>query len=172
MKLHTLMKLHPIRTQIRRVAKLFLICFVAIGFSLVLATTARANTASDSIDITVYRDPSCRCCGGWMEQLAAEGFQPRAIETSELDALKQQYGIPDDLTSCHTAWVDGYLIEGHVPVEDIKRLLTEQPDIAGIAVPGMPIGTPGMEHGNVRDSFTVFSFDDQGNATVFNQYSF
>ncbi|WNZ25626.1 DUF411 domain-containing protein [Leptolyngbya sp. NK1-12] len=120
----------------------------------------------------VYRDPSCHCCGRWIEHLAAAGFQPQSIETDDLESLKQQYGVPDQLSSCHTAIIDGYVIEGHVPIADIQRLLAQRPNLVGITVPGMPIGTPGMESGDQRDSFTVFSFDQQGNQAVFNQYSF
>lgn len=88
-----------------------------------------------------------------------------------MNALKQQYGVPNDLASCHTAVINGYVIEGHIPADDIKRLLAEQPMVAGIAVPEMPIGSPGMESGDVREPFTVFSFDKQG-TEAFNQYSF
>ena len=104
-----------------------------------------------------------------MKHLTAQGFQPRNVLTSEIYTLKQQYGVPDDLASCHTAVINGYIIEGHVPAADIKRLLAEKPDVAGLTVPGMPIGTPGMESGNVREPFTVFSFDKQG-STKFKQY--
>lgn len=107
-----------------------------------------------------------------MEHLANQGLQPENVPTSDMDTLKQTYGVPDDLSSCHTAIIDGYVIEGHVPVEDIKRLITERPDVVGIAVPGMPIGTPGMESGEERESFTVFSFNQQGQTDTFNQYAF
>lgn len=106
-----------------------------------------------------------------MDHLTEQGFQPNNIPTDDMDALKQQYGVPEALTSCHTAVIDGYVIEGHVPADDIKRLLAERPHIVGIAVPGMPVGTPGMESGDDRDSFSVLSFDEQGNTDVFNEYS-
>jgi hypothetical protein len=131
-----------------------------------------ATIPASGQDLTVYRDPSCRCCGGWIDHLTEQGFHPETIETSDVDSLKQQYGVPADLQSCHTAIIDGYVLEGHVPVEDIKRLLAEHPAIAGLAVPGMPVGTPGMESGDQRDSFNVMAFDHQGHTTVFNEYSF
>lgn len=159
------------RSQIYRYIKLMVGCWMAIAAVIVL-TTANAEAASAMPDITVYRDPDCSCCGGWMEHLEAQGFQTNNMPTADVDTLKQQYGIPDDLTSCHTAIVDGYVIEGHVPIEEIKRLLAERPNITGITVPGMPVGTPGMESGDERESFTVFSFDEQGNTEVFNHYSF
>lgn len=140
--------------------------------AVVLLTITSAEAASALPEITVYRDPSCSCCEGWMEHLEAHGVQTNSVPTPDVDTLKQQYGVPDGLTSCHTAIVDGYIIEGHVPVEEIKRLLAEQPTVRGITVPGMPVGTPGMESGDERESFTVFSFDNQGNSEVFNHYSF
>lgn len=152
----------------------FAVCLGAIGLCLLVATTGAAAAEPDPgiSGITVYRDPGCRCCGGWMDHLSTEGLQPQNAPVPDVDTLKQSYGIPEKLTSCHTAVIDGYVIEGHVPVADIKRLLAEQPDVAGIAVPGMPIGTPGMESGEERESFTVFSFDDQGHTDVFSQHSF
>ena len=99
-----------------------------------------------------------------------QGFQTKDLLTSDLEAVKQKYKVPDNLTSCHTAIIDGYAIEGHVPANDIKRLLQEKPNVAGISVPQMPVGTPGMEAGDRRDPFTVFSFDQKGRAKVFNEY--
>lgn len=158
------------RFQSHQSVKLFVSCFVAL-VTVILLTTA-TGTASELPEFDVYRDPSCSCCGGWIDHLAEQGFQPKSIPTDDMDALKQQYGVPEALTSCHTAVIDGYVIEGHVPADDIKRLLAERPHIVGIAVPGMPVGTPGMESGDDRDSFSVLSFDEQGNTEVFNEYSF
>lgn len=162
------MKLN-ILSPLRRYLKLFAVYLVAgVIILLVAATSAEAAT---SASITVYRNPSCSCCGGWVNYLTTQGFQPRNVLTSDMNALKQQYGVPNDLASCHTAVINGYVIEGHIPTDNIKRLLAEQPMVAGIAVPEMPIGTPGMESGDVREPFTVFSFDRQGNTEAFNQYS-
>lgn len=156
--------------QSNRYIKLLAAWLVAIGVVIVLTTQTSAAATSDNLGITVYRDPSCSCCSGWMNYLTTQGFQPRNVLTSDMNALKQQYGVPNDLASCHTAEINGYVIEGHVPAEDIKRLIAEKIDVAGIAVPNMPIGTPGMESGDVREPFSVFSFDKQGNTEVFNQY--
>ena len=145
--------------------------YLVAGVIIWLATATGAEAASKASEITVYRNPSCSCCGGWIAHLTAQGFQPRNVLTSDMDALKEQYRVPNDLASCHTAVLDGYVIEGHVPANDIKRLIAEKLDVAGIAVPGMPIGTPGMESGNVQEPFTVFSFDEQGNAEAFNHHS-
>jgi|GEM_PF-372836 len=122
------------------------------------------------IHATVYRSPDCSCCGGWIDHLKVQGFEIQDFPTSEIEVVKQKYKVPDDLTSCHTAIVNGYVIEGHVPADDIKRLLQEKPNIAGLSVPNMPVGTPGMEIGNQKDPFAVFSFDHKGSVAVFNEY--
>lgn len=166
------MELKLSSSQSRQYIKLLAVRLVVIVAVIWLVTATSALAASKALKITVYRDPSCSCCGGWMEHLTSQGFQPRNVLTSDIDALKQQYGVPNDLASCHTAVINGYVIEGHVPADEIKRLLAEQPHITGIAVPGMPVGAPGMESGDVREPFSVFSFDKQENMEVFNQYSF
>lgn len=94
--------------------------------------------------VTVHKDPTCGCCGGWIAHLELRGFQTKTIETTELNRVKARLGVPFDLAACHTAEVDGYLIEGHVPAAAIERLLTERPKAKGLAVPGMPSGSPGM----------------------------
>ncbi|HEY9643378.1 MAG TPA: DUF411 domain-containing protein [Coleofasciculaceae cyanobacterium] len=162
--------IHLSNLQIRHRLQIGLVGLMAIA--LLWLTMTLSAAASKSLDITVYRDPNCSCCGGWIDHLTAQGFHPTTLITADMDALKQQQGVPADLASCHTAVIDGYVIEGHVPAADIKRLIAEQPDIAGIAVPGMPIGTPGMESGTQRDDFTVLSFDAQGNTAVYHPYSF
>lgn len=159
----------------------WLTCLMAIAVILLLGmpfpaialpTSSNGSISITNPEITVYRDPGCRCCGGWMDHLKTQGFDPENVPTADMDAIRQQYAVPQDLGSCHTALIDGYVVEGHVPAADIQRLLAERPNIAGIAVPGMPIGTPGMESEQDRESFTVFSFDKTGNPEVFNQYSF
>lgn len=148
-----------------------LISWVAIAFIVIFSTTSSAF-AANLPEATVYRDPNCTCCGGWMKHLQAQGFSVKNVPTADMMAFKQEHDVTDDLASCHTAIIDGYVVEGHVPGEDIKRLLAQKPDIKGIAVPGMPVGTPGMESGNVRDSYAVVSFDKQEQTKVFKQYSF
>lgn len=158
--------------QIRQLIQLLTLSLVAIAASILLVSDPSLAVPSKSPEINVYRDPSCSCCGGWIDYLAAQGFQPTSMATSDMETLKQQYGVPEGLASCHTAVIDKYVIEGHVPVEDIKRLLVEKPKVTGIAVPGMPIGTPGMENGDRKDSFTVFSFNKQGKTAAFDRYTF
>jgi hypothetical protein len=102
-----------------------------------------ANAASRP-SVTVHKDPNCGCCGGWVAHLELNGFEVTTIETTKLNALKARLGVPFDLAACHTAEIGEYLIEGHVPASAIKRLLAERPKARGLAVPGMPQGSPGM----------------------------
>ena len=118
--------------------------------------------------ITVYKDPSCRCCTQWVEHLRAHGLSPVARDRNDMDALKDSLGIPTALRACHTAVAGVYVIEGHVPAPDITRLLSQRPkDVAGLAVPGMPMGSPGMEAGSRIDRFDVLSFTAAGITRVF-----
>ena len=103
--------------------------------------------------------------------MAEEGFTVDAINVDDLSAVKAEYQVSPELQGCHTAIVDGYVIEGHVPAAEIHRLLAERPDVAGLAVPGMPIGSPGMEMGNTVEPFQVIAFDAEGNVDVFASYS-
>lgn len=111
--------------------------------------------------ITVWKDPNCGCCGGWVEHLRRNGFTATVIETGDMAAIKTQRSVPADLASCHTAEIAGYTIEGHVPASAILRLLAEKPTGRGLAVPGMPIGSPGME-GGTPEVYDVMLF---GSAT-------
>ncbi|HEY5719416.1 MAG TPA: DUF411 domain-containing protein [Gammaproteobacteria bacterium] len=123
-----------------------------------------------SREITVYRSPSCGCCKGWIDHLRTHGFEVSDVARDDVMPIKQQLGLPAALASCHTAVIDGYVIEGHVPADDIKRLLAQKPAVAGLAVPEMPMGPPGMEMGARKDPFAVLSFDRTGNVEAFNQY--
>ena len=125
---------------------------------------------STALNATVYHSPDCNCCGGWIDHLKTQGFQITDFSTPDIETVKQKYNVPDNLSSCHTAIVNGYVIEGHVPADDIKRLLQEKPNVAGLSVPQMPVGTPGMEMGDRKDPFSVFSFDHKDSVAVFNKY--
>jgi len=116
--------------------------------------------------ITVYKDPSCGCCKNWIAYLAKHGYTVVAKDTPNMTEVKHSLGVPDGLTACHTAVVNGYLIEGHVSAEDIDRLLAQKPTIAGIAVPGMPMSSPGMD-GPRTQGYQVLSFDKTGKTKVF-----
>ncbi len=125
---------------------------------------------SEPATITVYRSENCDCCHKWIEHLERHDFQVVDKISGDMRGIKQQLGLPPQMASCHTAKIDGYLIEGHVPAGDIKHLLSTQPDINGLSVPQMPVGTPGMEMGERKDAFNVISFDEDQQFKVFNQY--
>ncbi len=121
-------------------------------------------------EMTVYRSPSCGCCGVWVDHAKKHGFKIKDIKTEEMEALKQKHNIPAELASCHTTIIDGYVMEGHIPVDDIKRFLAAKSDLTGLAVPGMPIGTPGMEAKDIKQPFQVLAFNDKGEVEVFKEY--
>lgn len=116
---------------------------IAVGALPLSISMARAAQTS----IKIWKDPRCGCCGKWIEHLARNGFAPTVIETGDVAAIKSRLGVPVELQSCHTAEVEGFAIEGHVPAVAIRKLLSEKPRAGGLAVPGMPIGSPGMEGG-------------------------
>lgn len=118
--------------------------------------------------ITVYKSSTCDCCTKWVDHIRANGFSPVVHDQEEMDALKDEMGVPPDVRSCHTAIVDKYLIEGHVPASDIRRLLADRPKTLGLAVPGMPPLTPGMAPAGVKPKdFEVISFQPNGSTKVF-----
>jgi hypothetical protein len=120
--------------------------------------------AAEEVAITVHRDPSCGCCGGWVQHLQRSGFVTKVVEAQDIDAVKTRLGVPADLAACHTAEVSGYIIEGHVPAAALRRFLAEKPSATGLAVPGMPIGSPGMEGGS-PESYQVILFGPAGRRT-------
>ena len=123
-----------------------------------------------SLEIEVYRSPSCGCCSKWLEHLKRNQFIVTDHLTNDVQLIKDKYGVPQNMASCHTALVGGYVIEGHVPAADIKKLLKIKPAVIGISVPGMPVGTPGMEMGGKKDPYKVVSFDKDKQYKVFNSY--
>ena len=132
------------------------------------AFAARGNASPDLAPpvITVYKDPSCGCCEKWCKHLASNGFVVQPQDTKDVDAIKKQMYVPEKLQSCHTALVGRYVVEGHVPADVIKKMLKEQPQFLGLAVPGMPTGSPGME-GTPKDKYEVVSFDRTGKTGVY-----
>lgn len=136
---------------------------VVMGGVAFLGFQPRARAA----EITVYKDPNCSCCGQWVNHVEAAGFAVKVHDTPDLGRIKAKLGVHADLHSCHTATVDGYVIEGHVTAADIKHLLVERPDARGIAVPGMPIGSQGMEQGSRREPYHVILFEADGNRSTF-----
>ena len=131
---------------------------------------SRLWAAETSHKMTVTRDPNCGCCGGWVAHVTAAGFPVQVVEASDLAPLKVKLGVLDALISCHTAEVGSYVVEGHVPADAIKRLLAERPQATGLAVAGMPIGSPGMEvSGTPLETYEVVLFG-QGQQSVFARY--
>jgi len=152
--------------QQRKFAKALLLSLFAM-LALFYAANLQANPILPVA--TVYKTPSCGCCGKWISHLEANGFKVIAENRNDLSSIKQQLGIQPQLQSCHTAKIGKYIVEGHVPAEDIKRMLAEQPDIDGVAVPGMPMGSPGME-GPTKDNYDVLVIKQGSRPQVFNSY--
>jgi hypothetical protein len=153
--------------------KIFLFLFMLISLPLAAQDSEwdKARVALDKpVEIKVYRSPNCECCHRWIEHLKKHNFKVLDLVTHNLAAVNERAKMPKVIHSCHTAVVDGYIIEGHVPADDIKRLLQQKPAIEGLSVPRMPVGTPGMEMGPRKDNFTVVSFDKDNNFRIFNRY--
>lgn len=141
---------------------------LAIAFFLGLATQAIAETTP----IDVKKTNGCGCCLAWMEHLEENGFAPTGEDTFAglLVRFKLDNGVPQRMVSCHTGLIEGYVIEGHVPADDIRRLLSERPDAVGLAVPGMPLGSPGMDQSRLREAYDVFLINNDGSTEVFSSY--
>lgn len=144
---------------------------LTMAFASLALTTAAVRTSPNDAPakkpvITVYKDPSCGCCKNWIAHLIKHGYRVDAKDSPNMTEIKRTLGVPTGLTACHTAMVNGYLIEGHVPAADIDRLLAQKPKVAGLAVPGMPAGSPGME-GASSQRYQVLTFDKSGKTTVF-----
>ena len=127
----------------------------------------RLVQATQGPRLEVWRDPNCGCCGKWAEHMRTHGFKVKEVATTQMGQVKGEAGVPQALGSCHTARVGGYVVEGHVPAADVRRMLTEKPAIAGISAPGMPMGSPGMEGPYPADRYDVVSFDAQGRTAVY-----
>lgn len=140
----------------------------SVAFAAVVSVTLLTGPAY-AAEFTVYKSPSCGCCSKWVDHLQANGHTVAAKNIENVDAIKKMAGVPERLQSCHTAMVDGYVIEGHVPAKDIERLLVERPEAKGLAAPGMPAGAPGME-GGAPDRYNVMLFKADGSANIYAQY--
>lgn len=144
---------------------------VIAGLTALLAGLSLAAQSKPDA-VTVYKDPTCECCAKWVEHLQQRGFVATVIETADVEAVKRKNGVPPAGWSCHTALVGGYVIEGHVPAADVRRLLEERPaGVIGLTVPAMPIGAPGMEMPGGRvDPYNVVAFDKEGRGRVIATY--
>lgn len=133
-----------------------------------VAVSANAHDHAAPVAVTVYKNAQCGCCRKWVDHLRTEGFEVTAKDVDDLAAIKAKLGVPASLSSCHTAIVGEYVVEGHVPAADIRKLLAEKPKVAGIGVPGMPVGSPGMEVPDMpADRYDVKSFAKDGKQKVF-----
>ncbi|WP_412049502.1 DUF411 domain-containing protein [Hoeflea sp. Naph1] len=143
------------------------------GAALVAASPLRALAQGAGPAIHVMKDPNCGCCSAWIEILENDGFSvtTEASAGTLLMRYKLDNGIPQEMASCHTGRIEGYMIEGHVPAADIWRLLEERPDAVGLAVPGMPYGSPGMGPESEREAFDVFLIRGDGSTEVFTSYA-
>lgn len=135
-----------------------------------IALGCAGNAAAAPPVIDVYKSATCGCCIEWVKHLRASGFMVRAHDVPEPGEYRRRHGIPDALGACHTAVVAGYAIEGHVPAREIHRLLKERPPAAGLSVPGMPVGSPGMEYGNRLDPYEVLLVGRDGRPRVYARY--
>jgi hypothetical protein len=133
------------------------------------AQPAAGRPAEGQPTVTVYKTATCGCCAKWVDHMRAAGFEVKATDVDNIGEVKSTYGVPSELGSCHTSLVGGYVVEGHVPADVVSRMLREKPKVAGIAVPGMPIGSPGMEQPGPRRPYEIIAFERGGKATVYDR---
>lgn len=147
----------------------FTIAGIVLAAALGVGVAAQPKPVSSRPTAVVYKTSTCGCCTLWVEHLRASGFavESKDVSSAEVRAVSKAAGLPEDGTSCHTAKIGNYVVEGHVPASDIQRLLKEKPAIAGIAAPGMPMGSPGMEQGGAKEAYDVMAFTKDGKMTVF-----
>ena len=150
------------KRSLARLAGLAIVATIAAG-----SAPATHETPPSAVEVTVFKSPTCGCCREWVEHLRKHAFAVTSKDTADVSSVKRTARVPEALHSCHTAFVNGYVVEGHVPAADIQRLLKEKPKIAGIAVPGMPAGSPGMEMGSRKDPYDVVAFKRDGSTSVF-----
>lgn len=136
--------------------------------SVTAALPAIAKTALP--ELQVFKSASCGCCGAWVDHMKAAGFPVVITNVDDTTTARRRFGLPDKFGACHTASIAGYVVEGHVRADEVKRLLALKPPAIGLAVPSMPPGSPGMEYGSRRDPYDVFLIDKSGHETVFSHY--
>jgi hypothetical protein len=158
--LHALFRSRDARVRLS-LARTAAACLVVV-----LAAAVGFAQTPKPVAMTVYKSPTCGCCAKWVEHMRANGFEATVSDMPDVTPVKDKQGVPTTLRSCHTALVGGYAIEGHVPADLVKKLLKEKPAAAGIAVPGMPMGSPGME-GATKDTYNIVLFDKAGKTSVY-----
>jgi len=144
---------------------------VLTSFAAAVATLTLPVAAKEALPpVQVFKNPSCGCCGAWVDHMKAAGFAVNVTEVDDTSVARRKYGLPDRFGSCHTAVVAGYVVEGHVPAKDVKKLLAMKPVAIGLAVPGMPVGSPGMEMGSRKDPYQVLLVAKDGRERVFSSH--
>lgn len=138
-----------------------------LGLVLAAIPAAACSKPAKAATLTIYKSPFCGCCGAWVAHIEKSGFKTAVHEMEDVTPMAKKLGVPDALRSCHTAEIDGYFIEGHVPAPDIRKLLSERPKARGLAVPGMPTGSPGMEQGDRKEAYDALLVGLDGRARVF-----
>ncbi|SHK47466.1 DUF411 domain-containing protein [Rhodothermus profundi] len=146
----------------------FLLGAAVAAIGLAVYSSQRGAIAQPTL--TVFKSPTCGCCSDWVTHMQNAGFKVRVEDVQDMATIKARFRVPYQLQSCHTALIEGYVIEGHVPARDVQRLLQEKPAVAGLAVPGMPVGSPGMEQGDRRDPYDVLTFTTDGQTQVYARY--
>jgi hypothetical protein len=147
-----------------------IVLYLAVAAALAWAGNVWLAAQTPKPQMTVYKSPTCGCCSKWIEHMQANGFAVKAIDVDDIDKVKRDRGVPPSAASCHTGLVNGYVVEGHVPADAVLKMLKDKPAIAGLAVPGMPIGTPGMEMPNgQKDPYIIVSFDKTGKTAVYSK---
>ncbi len=143
--------------------------FRPLAAAILVTGLAACQPQAQPQEVTVYKSATCGCCKKWVSHLRDNGYKVKTINVANIRTIKKEQGVPEQLASCHTALVDGYVVEGHVPAAAIKRLLAERPKTKGIAVPGMPMGSPGMK-GSRKDKYEVLTFNNNSATGIFEQH--
>lgn len=134
---------------------------------IVLALAVLSTLVFAKGEMTVYKSKYCGCCGAWVDYMKKNGYQVKTVLLEDMTSVKKNFKVPYKLSSCHTAIIDGYVVEGHVPADVVAKMLKEKPDIIGIASPGMPVGSPGMEQGDMKQPNPIVSFDSKQNYKIY-----
>lgn len=137
---------------------------------LLLALLASSIFAVEGKEMLVYKSPYCGCCTKWIDLMKKEGFNVKTVMLNNVNEIKSKVGLTSKTSSCHTAIVDGYFVEGHVDYSAVKKMLNEKPDILGITVPGMPIGSPGMEQGDVKEAYNILYVNKDGTTGIYEKH--
>jgi hypothetical protein len=142
------------------------LAIAALAIALTVEWTSSAQQQKPVV--SVFKSPTCGCCSLWVEHMKANGFELKVQDVEDINAVKEKFGIAPEFSSCHTSQVNGYIIEGHVPAAAVQRLLKERPKVAGLAVPGMPAGSPGMEvPSGLKQPYSILTFDKSGKTAVY-----